>query len=461
MTQLLDNIDEMMAEGKRKSDVLANVRVVSLNELRHDLQDDYQGVDEQWRLNVERTRSAIATIVSQLKTKRERPSKIVEPVADLPAWDAQAVAEVNRFVDQHNQSVTGLLPLCHEYEMGFIASRFDEWSNLEDEANRLKAELKEIDSDTAHAQVKLNELRTAADSKLIAANQLTDMVSSFLGHDEIGFNLNEGQHTYQLTRGGEPATDFSEGERTALGLMYFFKRLEDREFARQPGTIVFDDPITSFDEDNLIRAMSEIISRTGRAPDPHHPQLRACNVVILTHHFGVLERLWMEFRNQRDKGSAQFYELRCRRDANGRHSQLFRMENSLIADFQLAFDEVATLANECNPDINNPENSIRKCLEGFLLRVAPDIDAADVFTFRNRYPDVKVPTLELQNLKSVVNSGSHASRINRPANTDKHRKNVKVAAATLRMLMSGTVPSLYMGMESLRKKRLASPNTRD
>lgn len=459
MTTLLRNIDDLI-QGINQLD--ARLQAVSLpdkEEVRIDRQTDYQTVRARWVENIESAASYLATIQSHLQSKKTQPATVVEVEVEQPSWDTETSNEVNRIIADHNRSVENLLPICHEYELGMIANRFDEWKRLEDKIARLKLQINAKKQQIVELTAKLDKIKLLADANLIAASELTRMVRSFLGHDEIGFVLNDDEHSYQLTRHGEPAKHFSEGERTALALMYFLKRLEDESFEKRAGTLVFDDPITSFDEDNLFRAVSFIIDMTGVTAKKLRDQPE--RFIVLTHNFGLLERLWWDFRNQRaDKDTnqrkARFYEMRCNRTGSQRKSELVEFDQAIITEYQVAFDEVSSIT-QGKTDINNPENSIRKCMEGFLRRVAPDYEAyGGALSTMRRLVDKseeKSPSADqLRFLVTTANAGSHASATVRYARLASGWQQLKQAGEILLTLMQTVAEDHYQGMERLRNE---------
>ena len=449
MTKLLSGIEDLILDIDRQAQVLRKDSPPSIDEVRSDLQGNYQNIRERWCKNVGTAISALATIKSRLMSKKESPNLAVEVGVEPPDWDSEATNEVNRVIKAHNESVNGILKFCYKYELGAIANRFDEWKGVEDQITDLKSQIKANDQQITEKTTKLDALRRSADSGLIAADELTRMVRSFLGHDEVGFELDADDQSYQLTRHGESASDFSEGERTALALMYYLKRLEDESFDKRNGTLVFDDPITSFDEDNLYQAVAFIMDKTGVTA--REPSDRPGTFIVLTHHFGLLERLWWQFRRRK----ARFFQMKCDADNSRRETKLVEIHQAIITEYQVAFDEVSSIA-QGNTEINNPENSIRKCMEGFLRRVAPDyeLDSAlkTMQTLVKRHGDDIVSSEQLRFLVTVTDAGSHSSATVRYARLADGWHRLKRASDILLKLMRVVANDHYLGMERLRNE---------
>ena len=118
---------------------------------------------------------------------------------------------------------------------------------------------------------------------------------------------------YVLVRHGVPADSLSEGERTALALLYFLKSLGDRRFDLKEGVVVLDDPVSSLDANALYLAFSYI---RQRAQD-------AAQLFLLTHNFTF-------FRQVRN----WFYHLRGqkKRDINQRPARFYMLDRVVDAD---------------------------------------------------------------------------------------------------------------------------------
>lgn len=455
MTKLMGNIDELIRDINVGTKSLQAASLPDVREVRADLQSNYKSIGRRWCANVDNAASALATVKSCLESKKEKPASVIEIMSEPPAWDTDPIRDINGIIQEHNRTVDDLLRLCREYEFGVIANRFDEWKEAEDEITELRVKISKRTQEIKEAKTSLKEVQREADTKLIAADELTDMVRNFLGHDEIGFRLDADDRSYHLTRHGEPARDFSEGERTALALMYFLKRLEDDSFDKRNGTLVFDDPITSFDEDNLYRAIADIVTRTGMKDEQRGLQAR--KIVVMTHHFGLFERLWMELRNKRNDGKAQFYDLRCQFVDSRRASKLVPLKNMLATDYMLAFYEVQSMANGCET-VNNPETSLRKCVEGFITRMAPGaIDqglSSAYWSFVNRHKQVTVRKEDLQLIISIANGGSHLSAVSQRACSDRHWSTLQATSTNFLKLMSDAAPQHYGDLKTWYSRRV-------
>jgi wobble nucleotide-excising tRNase len=117
------------------------------------------------------------------------------------------------------------------------------------------------------------------------AEQLNSDLRNYLGHDEL--TLVPSDRGYRVERGGAKAHPLSEGEKTALALLFFLKSLDDSTFDRKSAVVVIDDPITSLDSRNLFSAFAFIKQRTSDVRQ----------VFILTHSHPLLRQVVNWFRH--------------------------------------------------------------------------------------------------------------------------------------------------------------------
>ena len=115
---------------------------------------------------------------------------------------------------------------------------------------------------------------------------------------------------YTITRGGVSAEFLSEGETTAIALLYFLKSLQDRRFPLANGVIVLDDPVSSLDANALFLAFAFIRERTKDAGQ----------LFILTHNFSFFRQVRHWFHHL--KGQKK-------KDVSKRPARFFMLDSTL------------------------------------------------------------------------------------------------------------------------------------
>ena len=120
-------------------------------------------------------------------------------------------------------------------------------------------------------------------------------------------------------RNGKQAQALSEGETTAIALLYFLKSLQDRGFDSSKGVVVLDDPVSSLDANALFLAFGYIQQRTQDV----------AQLFILTDNFTFFRNVknWFHHLKGQRKTDvnvrpARFYMLDWRFDGAQRFSEL-------------------------------------------------------------------------------------------------------------------------------------------
>ncbi len=117
------------------------------------------------------------------------------------------------------------------------------------------------------------------------AEELTKNVERLLGRGDLKFTpAVDGKH-YVIERSGHPATNLSEGERTAIALLHFLSSVRKDVVTGDEPIVVIDDPVSSLDDSILFGASSflwaELVGNDF-----------ASQIFLLTHNFELF-RQWI------------------------------------------------------------------------------------------------------------------------------------------------------------------------
>lgn len=246
-------------------------------------------------------------------------------------------------------------------EANFVAEAFEEY-----ECKRQAIDSSEAEEGKAKATVQALRDKIAGLLRTIRqhhrpAAELTNEIRAYLDRDELAFVPHE--NGYSLTRYGQPATNLSEGERTAIAFLYFLKSLQDTGFDMRNGVVVIDDPVSSLDANALYSAFGFLKERTKDAGQ----------LFILTHNFAFFRLV----KNWFDKGlkkNAGFYMLTSSAQADHRNSSIRQLDPLLReyeSEYHYLFKRVYEEANrpsdrvELSANYGMP-NVARRVLEAFL-----------------------------------------------------------------------------------------------
>jgi wobble nucleotide-excising tRNase len=207
------------------------------------------------------------------------------------------------------------------------------------------------------------------------AEELTREVAIYLGRDELRFEV--AQNGYHITRGGNPATHLSDGERTAIAFLYFLKSLNGTDFDLSTGIVVIDDPVSSLDANSLYSAFGFMKQKTANSGQ----------FFVLTHNFTLFRQVreWFShLPNQRKKDlaarPARFYMLSAAFSDGVRTAKLepldpflYQYESEYHYLFKKIHDVVGNPASQGLESYYMMPNIARRLLEAFLAFRIPDM----------------------------------------------------------------------------------------
>jgi wobble nucleotide-excising tRNase len=291
---------------------------------------------------------------------------------------AQAYISV---IKQHNKDSQNyemaIIDARKKYEEAIVAEYFDEYKSLKNDVDTAKNDFDSLKEDISKLAHDIKELEIAIKEHHKAADQINKDLQDYLGHDELKFQPKD--NGYVIHRFGSPAPikELSEGEKTAIALLYFLKSLEDKNF-RPKGIIVIDDPVCSMDDGALFHAFGYIKDKTKDAKQ----------LFILTHNFMFFRQVknWFNYVNKnnknkkKDKKEAAFYQTTCSIKSGKRLSNisivdklLFTYESEYHYLFKLVYE--ASLNREAT-DLSKyyfMPNVARRVLESFLAFRKPSV----------------------------------------------------------------------------------------
>jgi wobble nucleotide-excising tRNase len=335
----------------------------------------------------------------------------------------RAVAALNEVIAEHGRRTSTLneriRAACERLERAAVAEAFDEYRRLKGEIPTAEAlddaqrRPREIESDIADLERTIVESRPAAE-------ELTADLRNYLGREELRFeNRDTG---YVLLRHGEPASHLSEGEKTAIALLYFLKSLEDRSFRRQESVVVIDDPVSSLDANGLFNAFSFMKERT-----------KDCGqLFVLTHNFAFFRQVknWVNHLNdrapKRQKRAAKphpaigrYFFLNAFPDNQGRRAAALGPMDRLLNDFESEYhylfrcvhrEAQRTGAGTDLEALYGLPNVARRLLEAFLAFKQPD-KAQDL---HGHLDAVDFDAARKTRLLRFLNTYSHANLVGEP-----------------------------------------------
>jgi len=302
-----------------------------------------------------------------LKRKQANPFEIVVLSAEVPA--SIDITAINEQLRAHNDRTKNfqleITAARVALEEAIVAEKFDKVVELQGEIDAAATEAEILRSSIAALRADVLKLDDEIKEHRRPAEQINADLASYLGRKDITLAVEDAG--YRIMRDGIPATKLSEGEKTALAIIYFLKSLEDREFDKTNGIVVIDDPVSSLDANALFYAFSFIQDRTKDVGQ----------LFITTHNFGFLRlvRKWL-FRvnktKKRTKKESRMYMLNCLGSSSGRRAELVALDTLLSeyeSEYSYLFSQVVKGASEIAGEIEkfyHYPNIARRVLEAFL-----------------------------------------------------------------------------------------------
>ena len=367
--------------------------------------------------DVERYRTKANTYLHSLATavsnKKEHPFESIpmDPVMN-EAPDSTVLGCLNDIIQKHNGVCENHIAIAtdarKQLECGAIADGLDEFRSMAAFVEGHDASIASIESQAKDLRAEISGLEVAITEHGRPAEELNDDLHKYLGHDDLQLEVRD--NAYIVNRNGVPASQLSEGEITAIALLYFLKSLTDHRFDFSKGAVVLDDPISSLDANSLFLAHGFIQERTKDAGQ----------LFILTHNFTFFRQVrnWFHYiKGQRGKDvskrPAQFYMLNCLSDDKGRYSNIQHLDPLLEqyeSDYHYLFSCVQRNASVPTPDLGTNymlPNMARRLLEAFLAFRQPDISGE----LRQKMLHVDFDEAKKLQILRFVNTYSHNDTI--------------------------------------------------
>ena len=306
--------------------------------LSPDLIGKYEVLANRYMELVKEQNNWIDYLVSWLHRKRNNPFDLDIPKVVAPPEGSilplnEILCELNAVIANHNEKIknygTEVMKAREELELDAIASALLEIDYLKLERDQKEAEIKEHEAQEAlnnnRAAISKLESETSNISKAIV--NINQLLKGFFGRDEIQLESDGERKGYVITRGGLPAKNLSEGEKTAIAFSYFVVKVEEKAFAIGSGIIFIDDPISSFDSNFIYQCFSLISTRFDEAGQ----------LFISTHNFQLfnLVKEWFIRKNKYIEEKNVILKIRGS-DEKPVACEFFMMENYIDSDIRKA-----------------------------------------------------------------------------------------------------------------------------
>ncbi len=448
---ILDNkITELQSLAKQAN----KVSFPHKTEFYEDLADEYENARQKLATNLEKIEEFFRKLVDVLKDKKRRVFERIELDLQIPTIDQGAVDAVNTVIDKHNKA-------CDEFESrvsdardriakDMIARNFEDFINLKKDLEEKNAAVETLEEELKRLKAEIEQIEREIVEHRRPAEELNEDLRKYLGHDELKLEIKDTGYT--ITRNGEPAYALSEGEMTAIALLYFLKSLEDRSFNLKNGVIVLDDPVSSLDANALYLAFGFIRERTKDAGQ----------LFIFTHNFTFFRQVrnWFHhLKGQRKKDiskrPARFYMLDCSLCVDGRAASL-RLLDPLLeqyeSDYHYLFSRLyreVQSSSESGLEVSYTlPNMARRLLEAFLAFRQPQVSGE----LWQKIKDIDFDEAKKLRILRFVHTYSHSDSIGEPGHDPSLLAEARSVLKDLMEFIEALDPSHYSAMKELAER---------
>lgn len=409
------------------------------------------------------TNAALDSLIARVEAKRDNPFAPAATAA-APATTqfslADSVVALNAMVERHNQTSAqfkaSVDEACKKLEASYVAEAHAEFVQLSEAVTTANAALENVKPKPAGIQAQIDELERSILEHRRPADELTEELRAYLGRDELRFELKG--TGYALTRGGQPVSHLSEGERTAIAFLYFLKSLQDKAFDIKNGIVVIDDPVSSLDANAMFSAFSYMRDRTSECGQ----------LFIFTHSFPFFREVknWYHHLPKQNKSNveqrpARFFLLRSYRHTDGQRASLLGPLDRLLeehdSEYQYLFRRVHEEAHRTNVDSLEHHyglpNVARRLLESFLAFRFPDVRGE----LYQRFARVNFDSAKKTRILRLLNTYSHSGAIADPGHDLTLLAEAQPVLVDVLALMEAVDKDHYEGLKKLLQPPSAVP----
>lgn len=450
--KLLENIDEQIGVLQLTAKDTASLELPHGAQFYDDLAEGYEEALAKLLRMQQEASEALYVLVDALTRKKGQVFEDSTQDRNLPKLSDEAVEDLNSLVRKHNSRCDGF-----EIQVGaareslaadMIAASLDQFEYLSEASQKSTSEATEASKEVTRLEREIAQLEQEMVEHRRPAAELNEDLRKYLGHGELQLEVKD--TGYAITRSGEPAQSLSEGEVTAVALLYFLKSLDDRRFDVPNGVVVLDDPVSSLDANSLFLAFGFIRERTQHAGQ----------LFILTHNFTFFRNAKNWLHHMRGQGKkdvssrpARLYMLEWQfATETGQRFSTLRQLDPLLERYESEYHYLfARIFRESrNTQTTLTENYVlpnmaRRLLEGFLAFRIPQI-SGDLWS---KLKDVEFDGAMKTRILRFVNTHSHIDAIGEPEHDPSLLSEARPVLEDLLTLIKTLDPVHYSAMEEL------------
>lgn len=450
---LLRKLDDLIAQLERAFQSARQTSLPDSAKFYDDLAAEYDAASAKFAEETDAVGHFLDALTDQLMQKKQKVFEASESAVSMPTVDGKVVEKVNAVIQKHNDACDAfddrVRSAREQLENDAVAGSLPDYQALKGAVSHSDTKITEADKEVHHLNGKIADLEREIIQHRQPAEELNSDLQAYLGHQELRLDVKDTGYT--ISRSDGPARALSEGERTAIALLYFLKSLQDRDFALANGVVVLDDPVSSLDANALYMAFGFIRHRVDGASQ----------VFLLTHNFSFFRQVRNWFHHLKGQGKkdiaqrpARFYMLKCTLTDEGRRSGLEPLD-PLLEQFESEYHYLfaAVYRHVQDGDGHGLEvnyafpNMARRLLETFLAFRQPQ-HAGEL---RQKLQRVSFEETKKVRILRFLHTHSHADVVGEPEHDPSGLGEAHYVLNDLLELMKKEDPAHYEAMISLVK----------
>ena len=362
---LMQDIDDAEEEIRTSLKAVTEVEFPRPESFYDALAPSYNEAIANAKASVRKAEALQQSLLAALNKRKQTPFAVMSQQFEQPEPNCTIFSAINSAIEKHNETSDNYqLTIGNArklLESHLLAKSFDEHWKFSQQVKRYEYWKANAEKEIKYLISEINDLERDIRQYRLPAEQFNVDLQNYLGHDELHLEVNE--NGYSIVRGSIPARGISEGESTAISLLYFLKTLDDSSFDVSSGIVVLDDPVSSLDSNSLFGALGYIQERARDSGQ----------LFIFTHNFPFFSgvRSWF-LESRRAAVPTEFYMLNCTLDEAGRSSSIVKLDPLLEkfeSDYHYLFAAIYKAAQQTSSDLErnyNLPNMGRRLLETFL-----------------------------------------------------------------------------------------------
>jgi len=355
------------------------------------------------------------------KVIKDISNKVIQKQNDMFREYSFSLEEKNEFekevkdVDEYCEKFEEIFAsIITELENSIIVDVYKRYQSSKEKIENAEKEIEALKKEIDELSLRIRQEEKALEDFTLPVEKINEDLEGFLGHDELKFTAKKDEFNevyYEIKRHDEIANNLSEGEKTAVSLIYFLRKLGEKDFDLSEAVVLIDDPISSLDSQFLYSAYSLIVS----ALEDDNLTLRVKQIIISTHHYEFFNLFKVKYGRRINNGKCGLFMLKIYLNETKKRAARFYTLDPLLkkydSDYQYLFSKLKEFQSKEKTEQEDLEqiypypNIARRVLETFLSFRYPTKGS----NFRDKIDATKAEKRIKESIYRFTNIKSHGT----------------------------------------------------